>query len=74
MASTSNASRYKLSGRPKNNNRPLKRKRDIDDHEKLQKAIDELVIILMAFKSQSLTPCRTPRGSSKIFPTCLYLR
>jgi ATP-dependent RNA helicase DDX10/DBP4 len=35
----------KLSGRAKVNMKSLKRKRDIEDHEKLEKAVEELVSI-----------------------------
>jgi ATP-dependent RNA helicase DDX10/DBP4 len=35
--------RHKPAGRPKANIKSLKRKRDVDDHEKLEKAVEELV-------------------------------
>jgi ATP-dependent RNA helicase DDX10/DBP4 len=43
MAPASVGRRPKSSGRPKGNIKSLKRKRDIEDYETLQKAVEELV-------------------------------
>lgn len=43
MAPPTNGRKFKNTNKVKNDAKSLKRKRDIEDHEKLQKAIDELV-------------------------------
>ncbi len=43
MASAASGRKSRPPGRGKNESRSLKRKRDVDDHEKLQKQIAELV-------------------------------
>lgn len=43
MAPPTNGRKFKNTNKVKNDAKTLKRKRDIEDHEKLQKAIDELV-------------------------------
>jgi len=51
----------KLSGRGKNDARSLKRKRDVDDLEKLQKAVEELVRITLLRANGTLKFSRTPK-------------
>jgi hypothetical protein len=43
MAPTTTGRKRRPSARGKNDVRSLKRKRDVEDHEKLQKAVEELV-------------------------------
>jgi len=43
MAPPTEGRKSKPKGRPKNDTRSLKRKRDVDDLENLQKAVEELV-------------------------------
>lgn len=43
MAPPAAGRKFKQSRRPKNDARSLKRKRDVNDHEQLQKAVAELV-------------------------------
>ena len=54
MASTAVERKFKPSGQPKGDARSLKRKRDVDDVEKLQKSVSELVSVLDFTEMQSL--------------------
>ena len=49
MSSSAVGRKSKQQGKPKTNARSLKRKRDVDDHERLEKSVADLVSARMGF-------------------------
>jgi ATP-dependent RNA helicase DDX10/DBP4 len=67
MAPPAEGRKSKPKGRPKNDTRSLKRKRDIEDHEKLQKAVEELVSTNRSLPTPSTNFSQDPKAEIKDF-------
>jgi len=74
MAPAASGQKPKSFGKSKSDPRSLKRKRDVDNHEKLQKAVADLVIMPTGNLSPGLTLYRTLRQKLRNLQTCHYHR